>query len=79
MSKDAFPNAEVVVSPGWDHIRWYKPVYADDVLTAESEITEARAFSSRPDRGMIKLLNRILRNGEVVSDLSSTWFLRRRP
>jgi len=79
MSKDAFPNAEVVISPGWDSIRWFMPVYAGDVLSVETEITEARTLSSRPKEGMIKLHNRILKSEDVVSELSSTWFVRRRP
>ncbi len=79
MSKDAFPNAEIVISPGWDSIRWSMPVYAGDLLSVETEITEARALSSRPHEGMIKLHNRILRDNESVSELSSTWFVRRKP
>ncbi len=79
MSKDAFPNAEVIISPGWDSIRWFKPVYAGDVLSVETEITEVRALASRPSEGLIKLHNRILRQDDVVSELSSTWFVRRRP
>ncbi len=76
MSKDAFPNAEIIVSPGWDSIRWFKPVYAGDVLHSETEITEARALKSRDRQGMIKLDNRVMRGDELVSQLSSTWFMR---
>lgn len=79
MSKDAFPNAQIIVSPGWDSIRWFKPVYAGDVLRSETEITEARQLKSRDHEGMIKLDNRILRGEELVSQLSSTWFMRCRP
>lgn len=76
MSKDAFPNAEIIVSPGWDTIRWFKPVYAGDLLHTETEIVEARPLKSRDRQGMIKLDNRILRGEELVSQLSSTWFMR---
>jgi len=79
MSKDAFPNAQIIVSPGWDSIRWFKPVYAGDQLRAETEITEARRLQSRDHEGMIKLDNRILRGDELVSQLSSTWFMRCKP
>lgn len=79
MSKDAFPAAEVVISPGWDSIRWFLPVYAGDVLIVETEITEVRTLSSRPKEGMLKLHNRIMRKSDVVSELSSTWFVRRAP
>lgn len=79
MSKDAFPNAQIIVSPGWDNIRWFKPVYAGDILRAETEIAEARPLQSRENEGMIKLNNRILRGDELVSQLSSTWFMRCQP
>lgn len=76
MSKDAFPNAEIIVSPGWDNIRWFKPVYAGDMLRSETEITEARLLQSRDNQGMIILDNQVLRGDELVSRLSSTWFMR---
>lgn len=79
MSKDAFPDAQIIVSPGWDEIRWFKPVYAGDELRCLTKITEARALNSRPQQGMMKLANQILRGDELVSSLSSTWFMRRRP
>ncbi|WP_275100379.1 MaoC/PaaZ C-terminal domain-containing protein [Sedimenticola hydrogenitrophicus] len=80
LSKEAFPNAETVISPGWDNIRWLKPVFAGDRLSARTEIAEARELGSRPGEGMLKLRNEIRRQGgELVATLSSTWFVRRRP
>jgi acyl dehydratase len=80
LSKEAFPNAETVISPGWDNIRWLKPVFAGDRLSARTEIAELRELGSRPGEGMIKLQNEIHRQGdEVVATLNSTWFVRRRP
>lgn len=80
LSKDAFPNASTVISPGWDNIRWLKPVFAGDRLSAHTEIAEMRELGSRPGEGMIKLQNEMRRQGgEVVATLSSTWFVRRRP
>jgi acyl dehydratase len=80
LSKEAFPSAETVISPGWDSIRWLKPVFAGDRLSAQTEISEMRELASRPGEGMVKLQNQIRRQGdELVATLNSTWFVRRRP
>ena len=80
LSKEAFPNAQSVISPGWDSIRWLKPVFAGDLLSAKTEISEARVLDSRPGEGLVKLQNDIRRQGdEVVATLNSAWFVRRNP
>jgi len=80
LSKDAFPNSRTVISPGWDSIRWLRPVFAGDRLSALTEIVEARPLESRPGEGMLKLDNTLQRQGgEPVATLSSTWFVRCRP
>ena len=80
LSKEAFPNAQSVISPGWENIRWMKPVFAGDSLYARTEIGDMRRLESRPGEGMIKLQNTIYRQEEdVVSTLSSTWFVRCHP
>lgn len=79
LSKDAFPNTETVISPGWDRIRWLRPVYAGDVLTCRSEVVAARRLQSRPDQGLIKMQNDILRGEERVCAILSNWFVRARP
>jgi acyl dehydratase len=80
LSKEAFPNAQSVISPGWENIRWLKPVVAGDCLYARTEIGEMRPLSSRPGEGMIKLQNSLYRKeDDVVATLSSTWFVRCHP
>lgn len=80
LSKEAFPNAHTVISPGWDSIRWLKPVFVGDRLFARTEIAEMRALGSRPGEGMIKLQNEMRRQGdELVATLNSTWFIRQNP
>ncbi|MCW8889882.1 MAG: MaoC/PaaZ C-terminal domain-containing protein [Sedimenticola sp.] len=80
LSKEAFPNAQSVISPGWDAIRWMKPVFAGDRLYARTVISEMRRLDSRPGEGMIKLQNSLYREKEdEVATLSSTWFVRCRP
>ncbi len=67
-------------SPGIDEIRWLKPVYAGDRLSAKSEILETRASASRPGVGLIR--NRLTtqnQDGEAVMTMLGTLFVRRRP
>lgn len=80
LSKDAFPNSETVISPGWDDIRWILPAYAGDVLTSHTEIAEVRTLTSRSGEGLVKLRNTLVRqDAEPIATLTSNWFVRRRP
>ncbi len=80
LSKDAFPNTATVISPGWDNIRWLKPVYAGDILSCQSEITETRPLKSRTSEGAMKFYTEISRqNGDIVCSILATWFIRQRP
>lgn len=80
LQKDGFPNAEVVISPGWDDIRWLKPVYAGDVLSARGEVVKVKTLSSREGEGAKSMKNDILnQKGDVVAQMTSVWFLRMRP
>ena len=77
---DAFPNVEMVISPGWDRIRWRMPVFAGDVLTAHSEVIETRALASRPGEGLVRMHNQIRRqNDDVVTEITASLFARMRP
>ena len=80
LQTDGFPNAEVVISPGWDEIRWFKPVYAGDVLSARGEVLKVKALSSRPGEGAKTMKNDILnQKGDIVASMISVWFMRSRP
>jgi acyl dehydratase len=49
------------------NLRMLKPVYVGDTIHVEVEVTEARYSKSRPGRGIIRSLNRIVRqDGEAV-------------
>ena len=79
ISKDAFINTEMVISPGWDNIRWLHPVYAGDVLRSRTKVADKRELNSRPGEGLLRLENEVLRQDDkVVSSLVSNWFVRRR-
>jgi len=80
LQKDGFPNAEIVISPGWDGIKWFKPVYAGDVLSCRAEVLEAKPLGSRPGEGLIKLDNRVVQqDGEMVAQVVTNWFMRTQP
>jgi acyl dehydratase len=76
LSKDAFPETKTVISPGWDEIKWTKPVFDGDVLSSRSRIVEARVLRSRPGEGLIRLDNIVNRqNGDTVMTMISNWFV----
>lgn len=41
-------------SPGFDDLRWLKPVRPGDILSVRSEVTDTRRSSSRPNMGIVK-------------------------
>lgn len=79
MNFDAFPNMNSEASPGWDNIRWLKPVVPGDILSVRSTVTEMRVLESKPHLGMVKFDQEVLnQHGELKSTLSATVFYRRR-
>lgn len=67
-------------SPGYDELRWLKPVRSDDTLHVEGEVVDKRPSSSKPDRGIARISYRYLnQKGEVVLTCSAIHLLRRRP
>lgn len=40
-------------SPGFDELRWLKPVRAGDTIRAEFEVVEILPSRTRPDRGLV--------------------------
>lgn len=80
LSKDAFPNVETVISPGWDEVRWLAPARAGDCLGAESEVISARPLKSRPGEGALQMQNEVSnQDGIVVMTAITNWFVRCRP
>jgi acyl dehydratase len=66
-------------SPGWQQLRWLKPVRPGDTLTVEVEVVETTP-SRKGDRGYI-VWDQTTRNqhGEPVMTFRSTGILLRRP
>ena len=67
-------------SPGLDELRWPRPVRPGDTIHSELEILEIRPSRSKPDRGMMITLMRILnQEGEEVMSFKGMQLTRRRP
>src|SRR5262249_12944419 len=67
-------------SPGLDEIRWKAPVRPGDTLHVVAEVLEVRPSTSKPDRGIVRVLYTTLnQRGEVVMTLIGNQLLRRRP
>jgi len=46
-------------SPGFDELRWLKPVRPGDTLHTELEVLDKKPSSSKPDRGIMRAAYRI--------------------
>lgn len=67
-------------SPGWDELRWLRPVYPGDVLRVETEITEVRPSRSRPEMGSVHSdITVFNQKNEPVMTVKSIGLMRRRP
>jgi acyl dehydratase len=51
---DAYLNdSSSLGSPGLENLRWLKPVYPGDTLSADMEVLEARVMNSKPHVGLV--------------------------
>ena len=67
-------------SPGLDEIRWKVPVRPGDALRVVAEVIETRPSSSKPDRGIVRMLFTTLnQRGETVATFIGNQLCRRRP
>jgi acyl dehydratase len=67
-------------SPGFDNLRWIKPVRPGDVLRARSEVFSARQSESRPDMGIVRSNVTVFnQNDEAVLSMETTGMVKTRP
>ncbi len=72
-------RASSMGSPGFDELRWLKPVRPGDTLHTELEVLEKTPSRSKPDRGILRVLYRIRnQKGDDVLTFTSMHLLRRR-
>jgi acyl dehydratase len=66
-------------SPGFDELRWLRPVRPGDTLRAVADVIEVRPSSSRTDRGTVRLRCATLnQRGETVQTVFCNQLLKRR-
>ena len=66
-------------SPGVDELRWLRPVRPGDTLRATVTVQEQRPSTSKPDRGIVRLLWTALnQRGEPVLTMTSMQLVKRR-
>ena len=59
-------------SPGIDQLRWLRPVYPGDTLSAESELLDKRRSKSRPEMGIVSTrMATFNQDGEKVLEMMS--------
>lgn len=72
--------AELGPSPGFENLKWLKPVFAGDTITYSRVTTGTTATRSRPDWGLVHADNHgINQNGEPVFFFTSSVFVQRDP
>ncbi|MBW2289047.1 MAG: MaoC family dehydratase N-terminal domain-containing protein [Deltaproteobacteria bacterium] len=78
----SFMDDEVaaVAGLGWDDVRFFKPVFAGDVVRIKSEVTERRESKSKPDRGIITTrISVINQDSETVAEYKITTLVLKNP
>lgn len=68
-------------SPGFENLRWRKPVYPDDQLTAHVTVADKRRSESRPEMGLVQFEVETRNQDDVVvmSFVSTSMMARRQP
>ena len=67
-------------SPGMDEVRWPAPVRPGDTLTGTFTVAEARASTSKPDRGIVRSVCEMRnQHGTVVLTMRGMGMYGRRP
>jgi len=73
------PIARIGPSPGFDELKWLKPVYAGDTISFVNEVIAKKASRSRPDWGLItfRMSGRNQHGEEAISFIGHVFVERR--
>lgn len=72
--------ASSLASPGMEELRWPRPVRPGDTLSVRVTVQDARASTSKPDRGVVHSLVEVLnQHGELVLMMRAVNMIARRP
>jgi acyl dehydratase len=73
------PVAQMGPSPGFDELKWLKPVYAGDTISFSFEMTSKKESRSRPEWGIVNFRNAgVNQAGETVMTFNGHVFVERR-
>ena len=71
------PVAEFGPSPGFENLKWLRPVYAGDTITYFNETTACRQSKSRPGWYLLSAASKgVNQHGQTVLTFDSTVFLK---
>lgn len=80
LTRDAQRRIASLGSPGFDNLRWLKPVRAGDTLSVRTTCLEAIPSKTHPGRGTVRLYVETLnRADEVVMSMEFIVLVARRP
>jgi acyl dehydratase len=66
-------------SPGFEQLKWLRPVLAGDTIRYTTQVAEKRDWPSRPDVGLVHFENKgFNQSGELVFSLISKMLVERR-
>ncbi|MCK7612540.1 MaoC family dehydratase [Roseibium sediminicola] len=72
--------ARIGPSPGFEDLKWIKPVYVGDTLTYRRVITGKTESRSRPDWGLVHSdMLAVNQDGKLVFSFKGTVFVERKP
>lgn len=73
-------DADSMGSPGLDDLRWLRPVFPGDTISARTTILESRLSNSRPNMGIIRhRWEGVNQDGVLVLSMVATNFFGRKP
>ena len=73
-------SVAAVAGLGWDKVRMYAPVMADDEISCKVMVLEARLSKSRPDCGVITVQNDLYnQRNELVYSAQNSFLILRHP
>lgn len=73
-------RAALIASPGVDGLDFLRPVRPGDRLSLRVEVVECRRSRTRPDRGLVRVLARLVnQDGETVLEKRGKSYFRTRP
>jgi acyl dehydratase len=76
---DGGRQARLGPSPGFDELKWLKPVYAGDTISFTTEVIAAKASRSRPGWGLVSIRNTgVNQRGETAISFIGHVFVERR-